>query len=135
VAAFVGELRKSMEVEDSNVTVYTSEDYLTQTGYVMEETPELFTTMVNYTEIPIEANKMEFLSVPDFNGESTENWGLNTYRFASNSHCCFVLCPYCNNYISFFSYSRVMQGEVHVDRRRFKNKIQRAINNDHPTTK
>lgn len=87
VAALIGVLRKSSDVEDSKVTVYTSKDYLMQTEYVVGETPDLFRTMENYTEIPIQVKKIDFLSVPDFDGESAENWGLNTYRYAPRNGC------------------------------------------------
>lgn len=94
VAALVGELRKSTKSKDNNVTVYTSEDYLSQTDYVVGETSELFEALVNYTECPIEMNKIDFLSLPDFAGDSTENWGLNAYRYARNSCLLSTLCSF-----------------------------------------
>ncbi|XP_060860635.1 glutamyl aminopeptidase-like [Metopolophium dirhodum] len=80
VGALVGNLKKSHAIEGSDVNVYTYNDYLNQVLYVTEETPTLFETMQNYTDSSNELKKMDFISIPDFDGDGMENWGINTYR-------------------------------------------------------
>lgn len=83
VGALVGNLKKSHEIEGSEVNVYTYNDYLNQVFYVTEETPTLFETMQNYTDSSNELTKMDFISIPDFDDDGMENWGINTYRYVN----------------------------------------------------
>lgn len=83
VGAFVGYLKKSDAIEGSEINVYTYNDYLNQVLYVTEETPMLFITMQNYTDSSNELKKMDFVSIPDFDGDGMENWGINTYRYVN----------------------------------------------------
>uniref|UniRef100_A0A2S2PB91 glutamyl aminopeptidase n=2 Tax=Schizaphis graminum TaxID=13262 RepID=A0A2S2PB91_SCHGA len=80
VAAVVGNLKKSSTIEGSIVDVYTYNDYLEQVMYVTAESPMLFSAMENYTDSENELKKMDFISIPDFDGDGMENWGINTYR-------------------------------------------------------
>lgn len=91
VGALVGNLKKSNEMEGSEVNVYTYNDYLNQVFYVTKETPTLFETMQNYTDSSNELTKMDFISIPDFDGDGMENWGINTYRYV-NQLSSLVLC-------------------------------------------
>lgn len=77
----VGTLKKSHQIEGNDLNIYTSQDYLTQTEYIMNETPMLIETMENYTYSPSELKKIEFVAIPDFSGDGMENWGINTYRY------------------------------------------------------
>lgn len=80
VGALVGYLKKSDAIEGSEIDIYTYSDYLDQVLYVTAETPTLFETMKNYTDSSNELKKMDFLSIPDFDGNGMENWGINAYR-------------------------------------------------------
>lgn len=76
----IGELKKSVQVEGTDVDVYTYDDYLTQGSYAMEETPALYESMENITKSTSEVVKMDYLAVPDFNADGTENWGMHAFR-------------------------------------------------------
>ncbi|VVC40906.1 Hypothetical protein CINCED_3A003082 [Cinara cedri] len=80
VGGFVGVLKKSEHSKETNVNVYGSGDHLNQTGYAMEEAPTLFQTMDNYTTIPDGIVKMDFVGIPEIDGEGLEIWGMNLYR-------------------------------------------------------
>jgi len=80
VGIFVGELKQSEQVEGAELNVYSYNNYLTQGGYAMEETPALLESMENFTESTSDVNKMDYLAVPDFNTDGTENWGINAFR-------------------------------------------------------
>lgn len=47
----------------------------------MSETPALYDTMENYTGINVEGTKMDFFTLPDFEPDGLEAWGLNSYRY------------------------------------------------------
>lgn len=83
VGALVGILKKSNAIEGSEINVYTYNDYLNQVMYVTEETPMLFEAMQNYTDSSNELKKMDFISIPDFDDDGMENWGINTYRYVN----------------------------------------------------
>lgn len=88
VGALVGNFKKSSKIEGSLIDVYTYNDYLDQVLYATEETPMLFSSMENYTESQNDLKKMDFLSVPDFDGDGMENWGINAYRYVNNNYSC-----------------------------------------------
>lgn len=73
-------MKKKIPTVKNSVNVYTYEDYVVQTDYVMVETPTLIEVMENYTGIPSRMKKVDLLAVPDFDAEGVENWGLNAYR-------------------------------------------------------
>lgn len=77
----VGELKKSDKFDGSEINVYTYQDYLSQTDYVMDELSSFYQPMMNYTESSNELEKMDFLAIPDFNTDGMENWGINAYRY------------------------------------------------------
>lgn len=81
VGVLVGNLKKSDAIEGSDINVYTYNDYLNQVLYVTEETPMLFDAMQNYTDSSNELTKMDFMAIPDFDGDGMENWGINAYRY------------------------------------------------------
>lgn len=86
VGILVGKLKKSVSsFSDTKISIYTYDDYLTQTAYVLEKTPILYETMENYTEVRGEIGKMDFLALPDFDPDGAENWGLNSYRYLWNA--------------------------------------------------
>lgn len=80
VGFLVGELRKTVQVQETNVNVYTYNDYVTQGDYAIEETPMLYESMENFTESTSEVKKIDYLAVPDFDVDATENWGINAFR-------------------------------------------------------
>lgn len=82
MGVLVGVLKQSPQIEDNDLNIYTSQDYLMQTGYVMQETPMLIETMLNYTNSSSELKKNDFIAIPDFSADGMENWGINTYRYA-----------------------------------------------------
>lgn len=84
VAGLIGELQKSEQMNSSNVnvTIFTYNDYLSQTDYAKTETPALIETMENFTGIEKEMNKMDYIAIPDFDEEGVEGVGLNLYRYA-----------------------------------------------------
>jgi hypothetical protein len=151
VAALVGNLKKSSTIEGSIVDVYTYNDYLEQVMYATTETPMLFSAMENYTDSENQLKKMDFISIPDFDGDGMENWGINAYRYVNKLSSlvlmlyvilfvlrlcvcvygvcvCVCVCVCCD-----FS-SSTTQREIHVVRRRFKIEIQRTVGNGDPKT-
>lgn len=86
VGILVGKLKKSvLPSSNTNMSVYTYDEYLRQTEYTLDETPTLYKIMENYTEINGEVEKMDFLALPDFEPDGSENWGLNSYRYSQNA--------------------------------------------------
>lgn len=81
VGAVVGDLRTSERIEGADINVFTYNEHLLQTGYVVKESISVFQTMQNYTNSSSELVKMDFVAVPDFDGNGMENWGINTYRY------------------------------------------------------
>lgn len=82
VGVLVGNLQNStLHSSDTNISIYTYDEYLTQTAYVLEETPMLYDAMENYTEVKGEMEKVDILALPDFDPDGAENWGLNSYRY------------------------------------------------------
>lgn len=86
MGALVGNFEKSSKIEGSLIDIYTYKDYLDQVLYATEETPMLFKSMENYTDSENDLTKMDFLSVPDFDGDGMENWGINAYRYVNNNY-------------------------------------------------
>lgn len=83
VAILVGNLKKSVMLNsDMEVSIYTYDDHLTQTGYALNETPILYEAMENYTGVNGEVGKVDLLAIPDFDSDGAENWGLNSYRYS-----------------------------------------------------
>lgn len=80
VGGFVGVLKKSVKIKNTNVNVYGSGDHLNQTVYAMEEAPTLIETMDNYTNIMDNIVKIDFVGIPEISGEGLEIEGMNFYR-------------------------------------------------------
>lgn len=78
----MGNLQKSvLPSSNTNISIYTCNEDFSQTAYVLEETPMLYDTMENYTEVRGEVEKVDLLALPDFDPDGAENWGLNSYRY------------------------------------------------------
>lgn len=60
--------------------------------------------MENYTNSQNDLRKMDFLSVPDFDGDGMENWGINAYRYVDNSY---NICEFGLNVINNVSFAFV----------------------------
>jgi len=80
VGILVGELKKSVRADGTDVDVYTYGDYVTQASYAMDETPPLYESMANITRCASEVTKTDYVAVPDFNADGTENWGMHAFR-------------------------------------------------------
>lgn len=80
VSALVGQLKKSKQVNGSDVYMYTNGEHLSRTEYAQEETPAMIATMENYTGVPSEMAKIDLLALPDFGSGGAEGWGVQFYR-------------------------------------------------------
>lgn len=82
VALYVGDFVPNKN--DSFITIFTSEDYINQTGYVEVEAPKHLRVMEVYTGINYTLPKMDLLAIPDMMFDGMENWGMNIYKYGTN---------------------------------------------------
>lgn len=78
LAFYIGEFVS--EQKDSQITVYTHNEYVNQTKYSAEQAPKHLQAMLDYTGIPCSISKLDLLAVPDFAAGAMENWGINTFQ-------------------------------------------------------
>lgn len=63
----------------SNIVLYTHKDTLDQTEFIGTEVSKHLKIMEDYTGIPYELPKFDFVGIPDYIG-ANEYWGSNTYE-------------------------------------------------------
>lgn len=86
VAFIVSQLQK-VPTANENINIYVRRNAVDGVSKAAEVAPKLLTALESFLGLKYPLPKLDLVSIPDFPAGAMENWGLVTFKYASQQRC------------------------------------------------